>query len=643
MLAASINLAIGLVAFAGGRNLRIAPVAPAAASAVAPGSDASGEISSHAVLAIGAFALSGFTAMGYEVLWTRALEHYTHNSTYAYTAMLGTFLLGLGLGSAVSSRVADRMPRPLFALGLLQLAIGVSVVASLGIYMQFEHLVPALLEGIGGLTSWPRAVLLIFTEAGVTMLVTTLLLGAVFPIVASVVVGSLDRIGRRIGIAYFANTTGSIVGSLGVGFGLLPLLGVRNAFLALVTTNLVIGAALALWAAPRRSLGGIAAAAGAGVLVLAFVLVPPRLFEEQYASRFGEIRFYREEVTDTVMVTEAADGGRMIRYSDGRGTAGTSTVVGDRMYGHLPMLLHPEPRKVLQIAFGVGNSLGAVLTHPVERVDCVELSPGVIDAAPFFSDTNRNSLEDPRVHLTIHDGRNFLLTSRDTYDVIRLDPPELHTAGVVNLYTREFYELARDHLREGGIFSIWLNSWMTPEEDMKALLRTLMDVFPHVSVWHDPGMYSWIFNGSMAPHHPDLPTLERHFEDPAVRANLESIGIPSPLHFLHHFVFSGEALTRYVGTGPLVIDDHTRIDFSVPRSATSSFGVANYNTDNWLVDKMEVDGRFRPENERFLRKVATLASYKQPVTPHLGGLAPDPGKRAELQRRIDAAEPTRRR
>jgi spermidine synthase len=636
-LAAALNAGIGLLALWSGWRLRL----PVDASARSPQLGATPPWSPAAKLAVGAFAVSGFTAMGYEVLWTRALEHYTHNSTYAYTAMLATFLLGLGAGSAAMARVADRVRQPLFVLGSLQLAIGASVVASLILYRQYEHLVPALLAWMGGLTSWPRAIALIFAEAGFAMLGTTLLLGAMFPLVARIAVESLSGLGRRIGIAYFANTLGSILGSLSVGFLLLPAVGVRNAFLLLLTANLVVGAILATrGSAPLRGAG--VAVSGVLVLVCALILIPPRLFEEQFRSRFGNLPFYREEITDTIMVTEDADGERLIRYSDGRGTAGTSTVVGDRMYGHLPLLLHPEPRKVLQIAFGVGNSLGAVLTHAVERVDCVELSPGVIDAAPYFAATNRNALEDPRVRLFINDGRNFLLTSHDCYDVIRLDPPELHTAGVVNLYTREFYELARGRLCEGGIFSIWINSWMTPEEDMQALLRTMIDVFPHVSVWHDPGLYSWIFNGSLSPHDPDVGTLADRFAEPEVSEDLATIGIPGPLHFLHHFVFTGEALRRYAGEGPLVVDDHTRIDFSVPRSASSSFGIANRNTESWLVDLMEVGGRHRPEHERFLSKVATLVRHKQPVTPHLAGLEILGLPPEELQRRIDAAEPTRR-
>src|SRR5438552_17137364 len=158
-------------------------------------------------------------------------------------------------------------------------------------------------------------------------------------------------------------------------------------------------------------------------------------------------------------------------------------------------LLHPAARRVLNICFGVGNSLAAVAAHPIERVDAVELSPGVVDAAGFFRDTNHDVLADPRVRLTIADGRNFLLASHERWDVIRLDPPELHTAGVVNLYTREFYALARDRLAPGGLFSIWVNVVMTPEADLRLLVRTVASVFPQVCVWRGPLRYLCAITG----------------------------------------------------------------------------------------------------------------------------------------------------
>ncbi len=604
---------------------------------VAPGAEVSREprrpMSGAARLAVLAYSVSGFTALGYEVLWTRALEPYTHNSTYAYSAMLATFLLGLALGSALAARAADRSARPLLGMALLQLGLGASVFAALRVYMRFETLVPWAAEAIGGLDSWSRVVVLIFSEAGVTMLASTLLLGAMFPFVARLAVDSVAVIGRRVGSAYLANTIGSILGSLVVGFALLPWLGLRGAFVLLVAANLALAAALALAGGGRR--GVVTAVAAAAVLVVSLTL-PRDLFRDTFEARYGSLLFYREEVTDTVMVTEEKKGARVIRYADGRGTAGTATTVEDRMYAHIPLLLHPEPRRMLQIGFGVGNTLSSALQHPLEQATCVELSPGVIDAAPFFEASNRGVLEDERVELVIHDGRNHLLTTPDRFDVIRMDPPELHTAGVVNLYTREFLEMAAAHLAPGGIFSVWINAVMTPEDDIRMLLRTLRSVFPHVSVWHGPARYSWVMNASMEPHDPDLALLEQHFSDPKVRADLASIGVDDAFEFLTHFVMSGQELDAYAGTGPLVVDDHTRIDFTVPRSANAFYGIANFNTSYWLVEFMEGEVGSRV-GHFFLRVVAERSRRKTPVLPYVRNYTSAGYERAELEAKLAAA------
>jgi spermidine synthase len=582
-----------------------------------------------------AFAVSGFTALGYEVLWTRALEPFTHNSTYAYSAMLAVFLAGLAAGSAAVGRVAGRVRRPILALAAVEVAIGAGAVAALRLYAHYETLVPRVAASMGGLGSWPRVVALIFAEAGAVLLPMTFLFGATFPLVARAVVERAEVLGARLGVAYAANTLGAIAGAVVVGFGLLPALGMRGSFVALAATNLLLGAALALGAAGRAGAPlAVVAAAGAAALTL---VLPRDLFEAGFAKRFGPLLLYREEVTDTVMVTQDARGERMIRFGDGRGTAGTMTVREDRMYAHIPLLLHPDPRRVLSICFGVGNSLSAVLQHPIERVDAVELSPGVVAAAPFFATTNRDPLADARVRLTIADGRNFLLGTPERFDVIRLDPPELHTAGVVNLYTREFYELARAHLRPGGIFSIWVNIVMTPEPDLRLLVRTVADVFPHVSIWHGPLRYSWVVNGSVEPHDPDLPLLLGRVAAPAVAADLASIGVPDAYAFLAHFVRADDEARAFADGGPLVTDDHTRLDFSVPRSLDSFFGFANANTDAWITDQIRPDLTGPRGVATFFRKIAQMMTYKESVLPHLRNVAGAGLDPAEVRARLVAA------
>jgi len=608
MIAASLNVAVGVVAIVLGRR-GTAGAAPASAAA-------SGRQPTRVAAACTVLAVSGFTALGYEVLWTRALEQFVHNSTYAYSAMLVIFLFGLAAGSAAASPLAARSRRPLLLLGAVEIAIALSVIAALLVYGRFGDWIPPLLAWAGGIASWQRVVVLIFGEAAATLLVTTFLFGMTFPLAVRLVVSDLESLGTRLGGAYTANTLGSIAGAWCIGFVALPALGVRGAFMLLVLVNLALGGTLLVLAArgwPRRV--GVAAAMAA---IAAFGLwaVPAGLVEASFTRQFGPLLFYREGVTDTVMVTDHA-GERMIRFGDGRGTAGTMTVREDRMYAHIPMLLHERPERVLSICFGVGNSLAALVTHPtVERVESVELSPSVVAAAPFFARTNRDVLHHPLVDLIVADGRNYLLTTHETFDVIRLDPPELHTAHVVNLYTREFYELARAHLRPGGIFSIWVNIVMTPEEDLRSLVRTVAEVFPHVSVWHGPLRYSWVINGSMTSLDPDLARLLAAYRIPSVQADLASIGVPDAYAFLSHFVFGDEGARRFGAGAPVVVDDHTRLDFTVPMSIDASYGIANANTLSWLVEFLRPERKNFPV-ELFFGKIARMTTFKESVVPHL--------------------------
>ena len=621
--AAALNLGVGASAAALG--LRAAPRASVAAPRTASARHPAPPAVRAAALGFG---VSGLTAMGYEVLWTRALEQFTHNSTYAYTAMLAVFLLGIGAGSAIAAARADRARRPLAVFGALELGIGASVVLGLVVYMRLLHWIPAATASLGGLHSWGRAVALLFGIATATLLTTTLLFGATFPYVARAVVDSLDVLGRRIGTAYTLNTLGAILGAVAVGFLLVPGIGMRGSFLFLILTNLALGALLLGWAGPlrRRVLAATAAACGA---VAAFALIPPEPLKRVFLERYGQLLLYKEEVTDIVMVTQDERGGRLIRYGDGRGTAGTLTVREDRSYAHIAMLAHPDPKRILNICFGVGNSVSSVAQYPVERIDQVELSPGVVEAAPYFRATNRGVLQDPRVHLTIEDGRNFLLASRERYDVIRLDPPELHTAGVVNLYTLEFFRLARDHLAPGGLFSIWLNIAYTPEPETRMILRTIAEVFPHVTVWHSPWIYSWVINASLEPRPPDFARIQRGFSDPRVRADLATIPVRHPFQLLNWFVMADGEVRQWAGDAALVTDDRTRLDFTIPRSVDSYFGISNSITDYYLADLIDPAASV-------VARAARYCEHKRPVLPWIANADAAGLGRAALRARLEA-------
>ena len=180
---------------------------------------------------------------------------------------------------------------------------------------------------------------------------------------------------------------------------------------------------------------------------------------------------------------------------------------------------------------------------------------------------------------------------------------------------------------------------MTPVPEIKMLLRTMADVFTYVSVWHDPMMFSWIINGSMEPHDPDLSVIEAHLARPEVANDMESIGITGAFEFVNHYVFSDADLIAWAGEGPLVIDDHTRLDFTVPRSKDAFFGLGNLNTDLYLLEFMDEKRRDAKKVafDVLARKVGTLARVKMPVLPAIANLDDYRLDAPEVARQLEAA------
>jgi spermidine synthase len=302
--------------------------------------------------------------------------------------------------------------------------------------------------------------------------------------------------------------------------------------------------------------------------------MPSDVFRRTFVgARGGELVFYREGATDTVGVVEYG-GQRRIAYEDQRGTAATWSYPVGYVFGHMPVLLHPgHPKKGLHICFGVGNSLSAMAAHEsIERVDNVELSPHVAEAAKYFW-TNNGILHDPRVDTIIDDGRNFVMASGETYDVIALEPPETFTAGVINLYTREFYEDVEKRLAEDGMLVQWIPVGEGTLDEEKMLFRSFFDVFPHATVWQQLSRDGNIMLvGSKQPLRIDYQLLQSKMNERRVRRDLELSKVHDPVDLLSMFIFGPERYAEFVRGVPPVVDDKTVLDFAIPRRIGSGFG-----------------------------------------------------------------------
>ncbi len=577
-------------------------------------------------LALFCIGVSGFASLAYEVVWTRALLRYLYNSTYAFTAMLATFLAGLAVGSALHGAFLRGRRRPLFLFAALEAGVGFGF---LGAALLFSHLpaITAAALGSSVITSFHDSLMTMFIRAALILFPAAVCLGATLPLATEICARTLSLLGKTVGRVYAVNTVGAIAGSLAGGFLLIPLLGMQGTLYLLVAINILL--ALLLVSAERAPLSQ-RVFAGSAITVVALAIaiaIPSDLFRRTFGTNPGQsIIFYNEGVTDTVGVAEWF-GQRAILYDDQRGTAGTNSYRENFLLGHLPMLLHPgKPKYVLHICFGVGNSLSAVASHDdLVRVDNVELSPHVLDAAKFFW-TNNGVLQNPKVRTIIDDGRNFTMASRDQYDVIMLEPPELFTAGVINLYTKEFYQDALARLAPDGLMMQWMNFVAAPLEDEKMFFRAFSDVFPSVTAWRLMEGGPLMLIGSRQPMTIDYQNLKKRMQEPKVHRDLQLSGYDDIDHFLALFVFDDAGFRAFdAGVRP-VTDDHTQLDFSMPRLLGSGFGLGSFNS------KVQANGQgtFGPLMERS----QYYFSQRRPIAPLLTNLGGDTP--AAVQARVDA-------
>jgi len=583
-IAAALNLSIALVVWIGQRwapederedllrDVRPgAPDVPPTAPREAAGADVAGD--ARAVrLALGCFALSGFCALSYEVIWARALTFFIGNSTYALSAMLTTVLCGLALGSFLGARVSDRPMDRLALLGGLQVGIGVYGLVSIAILGRVFYGLDAWWDGFSN-AYWGTPLWLTFAKTFAVILPPTLAMGAAFPLVARIAARGPAGVGRTIGAVYAANTLGAIAGSIMSGFVALPLLGIHQSLAATALVSVGVGAALLASSGMPRLHQGLVHAGVVLLFALVMMAAPVLRFADIAGEPERTVLHYAEDAVGVVKVaTDVYD--RKLLSINGWSVAGTATpnpdiaLVNDypevqKLLAHLPMLLHPAPRRALVIGFGAGGTSWSFSRYPaLERLDIAEFVPNVIRAARFFPEVNHGVLVDPRVHVTIDDGRNVLLVTDRTWDVVSVDTLDPKHAGNGNLYTQEFYELSRRALAPGGIFVQWLPYHQVDNASLKTIARTFQHVYPHATVWLNRFKGYALLLGTQAPLSIDLGRLEAHFRTPAIQSDLAEIHVANPWQFLESFAMRPETLRRFTaGDGRLNTYDRPRVEF----------------------------------------------------------------------------------
>ncbi|MBM3517731.1 MAG: hypothetical protein FJX56_07595 [Alphaproteobacteria bacterium] len=545
LAAAALNIVVGLAALL--LSTRMRPEGPAPAERHLPSPAAPAPLSDaarRAILAV--FALSGFASFALEVVWFRVLVHYVPATTYAFTIMLATVLAGIAAGSYAAALLIRRGAAGLGLLAAIELALAAATLASLMLLARSGEI--AGLAGTG-LVSTAIVASALFPA--------TFLLGAAFPLGLRLWIGGgTARASGRVGFFYGLNVLGAIAGSLAAGFALLPALGSRPTLVLAAVVSWASGLAL-LWIARR----GRRALASGAALTLAFavaIAATPDPFDAALAGRFGGERvLWREEgVQSTVSVHQSAHVGRIL-YLDGLHQAndGEGMVSVHRLIGHLPMALHPAPRRVLVVGLGGGATAGAAARHTGASVEVVELSAGVVGAAAWFGHVNDDVLRRPNVRVRVDDARNHLLLRPGPYDVITADIIQPHHAGAGVVYSAEYFRLVRDALADDGIALQWIGAF--PETRHKLIMRTFLSVFPETTLW-DGGT---LMIGTKRALRIDPAALERRLADASTREGLAAVGIRDLASLTARYWAGPDELRAYVGAGPTLTDDRPMVEY----------------------------------------------------------------------------------
>lgn len=502
--------------------------------------------------------LAGFLLLGLEVVWFRFLQLFIAATSLTFAVMLAVVLLGIACGSLAAAFWLSRRPDYYRAAPLIALAAAAATTAS---YAAFPGILAA------------RGNEIIYDLPGVTlqcarlMLPVCVLSGALFTLLGKAVQARGLEESRAAGILTLANTIGAMLGALAAGFLLLPFLGIERALFLFSAAYLVV-AAIAPGGWPPRVTPVRALAWGLALLMVAlfpFGLMRGRflrLIAERWLEGGSRLVAVEEGLTETVLLFRHDSLGQPLTWrlvTNGLGMSGTNYVAHRYMglFVWLPVALHPAPRSALVISYGLGTTARALTdTRELSRIDVVDVSADVLRlSAGVWPEPEADPLRDPRVHVHVEDGRFFLLTTRQRYDLITGEPPPPKTAGISSLYSREYFRLVRERLNEGGMATYWLPVYQFEAPEAFSVVRGFCDAFPDCSLWTGIGG-EWILMGTRNARGPvSEERFTSQWRDPVVAARLKEAGLESPEQMGALFLADAESLAGRLADIPPLVDD----------------------------------------------------------------------------------------
>ncbi len=566
-------------------------------------------ISKEARIMLLAFGFSGAIAMIYEVSWTRSLLLIIGSTTYAFSIMLSTFLIGIFIGSLLMSSFADRAKNPCLWFAVLQIILGGMGVVSLVLfnYLPYWNVIAnstAIDNPTVGMNNR-------FLLAGAIMVPIALLLGATFPLAVKACAKELSKLGNSIGTLYSVNTLGAIVGSFLAGFAIIPYLGTEQTLVDCALTNALIGVvvlltsvegkmplkavgcvvtgALAIWALGQPKVWNLHLITASQKLrrAMSFASSKPTSdfgkWAEQIANTF-DILFWKDGICANVAVVRFRDQ-QVSLFTNGHIDAsdGPTDMPTQAMLPSIPLLLKPEATDIADVGWGSGCTMGYALMFPkVKNMVCAEIEPAVVETSQYFHNVNLAPEQDPRLRIEYNDGRNYLLATDEKFDVITSEPSNPWQAGVCNLYTQDYFKVCHDRLKDGGIFTLWWQSNEVSHDNLARVFKALKNVFKHILVFQT-------YTGDIAACASDeelkidFKKVEYALQSRNLREHLAKYGaISVPEDLAIKVIMTDEGIEKVTRGVEPNTDDRNHIEFDVSRT----YEQMGYVTENakWFLN-----------------------------------------------------------
>ncbi|HEX4346292.1 MAG TPA: fused MFS/spermidine synthase [Vicinamibacterales bacterium] len=560
--AVALNVIVASVAFA---VSKIAPYTPPVIAPEGPVSRPRGNAMVYTTIA-----LSGFTALGAEVIWTRGLALVFGATTYTFSLILAVFLAGLGLGSTVGSAMTRSLKRPRVALALCQ--IGLCACIGWTAYVLTDSLPYWPVNPSITADPWFQFQLDL-VRCLFAVLPGSILWGASFPLALASVVSEGEDPAQMVGSVYAANTFGAILGSLVTALVFMSQMGSQHSQQVLIVLAALAGLLLLL-EEKVAPLAMVASAAFAAVFVLSVHPVNGLLvaYGRYSATEIGQsdIIYVGEGWNASVAVSQRPNG--VLNYHNA-GKVQASSEPQDmrlqRMLGHLTTLIPDHQDRVLVIGCGAGVTAGAVSVEPrLQNETIAEIEPLVPKVvSTYFAEHNFDVVRNPKVHVQIDDARHYVETTKEKFDAITSDPLDPWVKGAAMLYTADYFKLAKSRLKPGGVYTLFVQMYESNTEAVKSEIGSFFEAFPNGMIFantYNGQGYDLVLVGQDQPTHINLDVIDaklKSSEYATVMKSLNDIGMHSATDLFGTFAGQADDYKPWLADAQINRDKNLRLEY----------------------------------------------------------------------------------